>query len=364
MEKGRISAAQFGILFYSILAYDGLLLIPKITGKEAGRDLWLSPVWAHLVGLIYVIAMLRMARMFPKETVVQYGKRLLGTVGGKAAGAAVIFYCVYLTSVILRIYGDFISAVFLDRTPPLVPAGGIMLLAAYAVRGGVEALGRLAQLFLPVTVLVFGFLIVLTIPEWEVTNVLPIMGQGPLPSVKGALVPTSWFAGYIMLGLYYPLISNQRQAKTYTLLTWFSLMLTLVVSGLVSVFLFGKHAGTLNYPFIEVVRYIAIGEFFQHVDALLLAVWLPGTFLQLATYQYAAVLGTAQWLGIEDYKAIAFPIGFFTLVLSVWGPSSEIDFDRYLGSSHIVFDFAFIAIGLLLCLAAWIRGSVARRPQG
>ena len=361
VEKGKISAAQLAFLLYSLIAYDGLLYIPQIAGREAGRDLWLSPIWAHLAGLLFVLAMLALGRMFPRETTVQYSQRVLGRFLGKVAGFAVVFYGMYLTSVILRISVDFISAVFLERTPMIVAAIGLMFLVSYAVRGGVEVLGRLAQFFLPITIFVFGLLVVLTIPEWVVTNIFPIMGKGALPSIRGAVVPFSWFAGFTVLGMYFPLVKNQQKVTVYSLLTWLLLMVTITVSGLVSVFLFGEHASTLNYPFIEVVRYIGIGEFFQHIDALLLAVWVPGTFIQLATYQYGAVLGAAQWLGLEDYRVIAFPVGFLSLVISVWGPSSDVEFDRYLASSHILFDTSFIVLGLLLFLVAWIRSKIRNR---
>lgn len=230
-----------------------------------------------------------------------------------------------------------------------------MFLVAYTARGGVEVLGRLAQLFIPATVGLFVILSILTIPEWEVSNALPIMGKGPVPSLKGATVPFTWFAGYLLLGLYYPLLSNKRKIALFVMAAWFGEMITLAASGLVSVFLFGEYTDTLNYPFIEVVRYIVLGEFFQHIDALLLAVWLPGTFIELATYHYAAVVGLSEWVGLKDYKALAFPLGFLALVVSSWGISSDIDFERYLATSHIWFDFSVLVFGLLLFLVAWIR---------
>ncbi|AET61088.1 spore germination protein [Paenibacillus terrae HPL-003] len=360
MEKGKISAAQLGLLFYSVAAYDGILYIPKITGKDAGHDLWLSPIWAHLPGLLFVLAMLRLSHMFQKETIIQYSERLLGPWLGKVAGLAVILYGIILTSVILREYGDFISAVFLRKTPPLILISGMVLLVSYAVRGGVEVLGRLAQLYLPLTFLVFGLLVILSITEWDINNILPIMGKGIIPSVKGAIIPLSWFSGYMMLGIYSPFVSNQRKMKAYVLLTWLCLMVTLSVSGLVSVFLFGKHVSTLNYPFIEVVRYIKIGEFFQHVDALLLIVWLPGTFIQLTTYLYTAALGTSQLLGLKQYRHLVFPLGLLTLVMSMWRTPSVDEFEIYLGTSQVILDFSYIALGLLLFLTAWIRKRVNR----
>lgn len=358
VEKGKISSGQLALLLYSLMAYDGLLLIPKIAGEAAGRDLWLSPVWSHLAGLIFVLAMLRLARMFPDETSIGYSKRLFGKLPGKAAGLIIVFYAAYLTSVILRIYSNFISSVFLEHTPSLVTAGGIMFLVSCAVRGGVEVLGRLAQLFLPITIVVFILLSILTIPEWNVSNALPIMGKGPVPSLKGAIVPFTWFSGFVLLGIYYPMLSNQRKATFFVLTAWFGEMITLAASGLVSVFLFGEYADTLNYPFVEVVRYIGLGEFFQHIDALLLAVWLPGTFVELATYQYAAVTGVAEWIGVKDYRALAFPLGFLTLLMSFWGFSSDIDFNSYLATSHVWFDITVLAFGLLLFLASWIRSKL------
>lgn len=355
VEKGKISAAQLGLLFYAVAAYDGILFIPRVTGEEAGRDLWLSPIWAHLVGLFFVLAILRLSRMYPTETIVQYSGRVLGKWLGKAAGFAFIFYGVYLTSIILREYGDFISVVFLQKTPVLVAMGGMMLLVSCAVRGGVEVLGRLAQLFLPITLFVFGLLIALSIPDWDASRILPIMGKGISPSVKGAVIPLSWFSGYLMLGLYLPFVSNPNKATKSILTTWFGLMVTLSVSGLVSIFLFGKHAHTLNYPFFEVVRYIGIGEFLQHIDALMLAVWLLGTFVQLTVYLYTASLGAAQWLGLKQYRALVFPFGFFILAISMWGPSNVDVFEAYLGKTHVVIDFFFLSLGLLLFVAAWIR---------
>ncbi|UPK41332.1 GerAB/ArcD/ProY family transporter [Paenibacillus pabuli] len=358
VEKGKISPGQFALLLYSLTAYDGLLLIPKITGEAAGRDLWLSPIWAHLVGVSFVLAMLWLSRMFPKETSIAYSKRVFGKLAGKLAGIVILFYGFYLTSVVLRIYSNFISSVFLESTPSFIIAGGIMFLVSYAVRGGGEVLGRLAQLFLPVTIVVFVLLTILTIPEWNVSNALPIMGKGMAPSLKGAIVPITWFSGYLLLGMYFPLLSNQRKAKLFVLIVWLGEMVTLAMSGLVSVFLFGEYASTLNYPFVEVVRYIGLGDFFQHIDALLLAVWLPGTFIELTTYLYAAVTGMAEWTGLKDYRALAFPLGFLALVVSFWGISSDVDFDRYLATSHIFLDSTFIAFGLILFLTAWIRSKL------
>ena len=39
MEKGRISAGQMAILMHPAISATGIVLVPAISGKKAGRDL-------------------------------------------------------------------------------------------------------------------------------------------------------------------------------------------------------------------------------------------------------------------------------------------------------------------------------------
>ncbi|WP_307406736.1 GerAB/ArcD/ProY family transporter [Neobacillus ginsengisoli] len=56
----------------------------------------------------------------------------------------------------LREYTDFIISSFLLKTPMIVVIGSMVLVCAFAVRGGVEVLGRASQLFIPN--LIFSYL--------------------------------------------------------------------------------------------------------------------------------------------------------------------------------------------------------------
>ena len=66
----------------------------------------------------------------------------------------------------------------------------MVFLCALIVSGGLEVLGRAAQLFFPVFIFPLLILIILVFPDFEFKNIFPILGDGIMPPIKGAIVPS------------------------------------------------------------------------------------------------------------------------------------------------------------------------------
>ena len=64
----------------------------------------------------------------------------------------------------------------------------MIMLCAFTVFGGIEVLGRIAQLFFPLFVIPILFCVILLSPDFEVKNIFPILGGGILPPLKGSIV--------------------------------------------------------------------------------------------------------------------------------------------------------------------------------
>lgn len=52
IEKGKISSLQMAMLLYFIVLATAILTLPSVAGKDAKQDLWLSPIWASLIGFL------------------------------------------------------------------------------------------------------------------------------------------------------------------------------------------------------------------------------------------------------------------------------------------------------------------------
>jgi spore germination protein KB len=82
--------------------------------------------------------------------------------------------------------------------------------------------------------------------------------------------------------------------------------------------LLGELTGNYTYPFLLLARYISLAEFFTHLEALFMAIWVLGAFVKICVFFYVTVLGTAQWLNLSSYRPIVFPLGFILLLFSIW----------------------------------------------
>jgi spore germination protein KB len=218
----------------------------------------------------------------------------------------------------VREYSEFLNAAFLIQTPLIVVSGSMVLVCALAVRGGVEIVGRFAQLFLPAFLVLFLFIVIPIIPDLNLSNMFPIMGEGIMPSIAGAGTLQVWFCQFFTISFLLPFVSDRENAAKNTLISLLGFILTLVFSSLVTLLLLGDMTGNYTYPFLLLARYVSLAEFFNHLEALFMAIWVLGAFVKICVFFYVTVLGTAQWMNLSNYRPIVFPLGFILLLFSIW----------------------------------------------
>lgn len=363
IEKGRISSFQLALMLYPAILATAVLIVPAITGQQAGRDMWISPLWAALVGMLAVFVAHALHRRFPGQTVIQYSESLLGAVGGKVIGCLYVFFYLHMTGLIVREYGEFVVGTFFSRTPLFIVMVCMLLIAGFAVRGGLEVIGRLAELFTPVFVALLALSILLILSELEPMNMLPILEHGLAPSLKGALVPQGWMSEIFLMAFLLPYLADPENGRKSGLRTIGAITITMVVGNLVTLWLFGDITPNLTYPMLSGVQYIDIAEFLQNVESIVMAIWVTGAFVKVAVFYYVLVLGTAQWLHLTDYRPLALPMGLLVLVFAMWSAPSFAKLVTYLGTSiplYLTTMQTVLPLGLLL--VSVIRGRRSPSP--
>jgi spore germination protein KB len=202
------------------------------------------------------------------------------------------------------------------------------LLCAFIVRGGIEVLGRAAELFVPVFIFPICILILLLIPDLEFKNIFPILGEGIMPPIKGAIVPGGWFSEFFLIIFLLPFLADMKKGMKSGMMTVFAVMMTLIVVNLTVLFVLGPTTSTKLYPLMNVSRYISFADFFEHVESAVMAVWIVGAFVKVSVFYYASALGTAQWLNLSDYRPVVWPIGILIVIFSLWSLPSSVDVSR------------------------------------
>ena len=356
LEKGKISSLQLAMMMYPTILGTAVLVMPGMMAKYAKNDLWLSSILASLAGFLTVYIACRLHRLYPKETIIQYSQRILGTFAGKTLGFIYLFFYVHLTGIITRQYADFIISMFLPLTPISVVITSMVLVAAMAVRGGVEVMGRTAVVFFPVFTIPLVFFVILVYADLDPRNLLPVMEHGITPAIKGALIPETWFSEFFLMSFFLPMLTDSEKGMKWGMASVTGVMLTMVLINLVTLFLLGQEITAFTYPLMEVARYISIADFFENLQSVIMMLWVLGAFVKISVFIYAVALGTGQWLNLSDYRPLVLPLGFLVFLFSLWDLPNlsalahfqEKEGPYYLTSIQIV-------IPLLLLLIAVVR---------
>lgn len=345
IEKGRISYLELALIMYAIVVATAVLYIPYVTAQHANRDLWLSPIWGSLSGFLIVMIIVKLSKLYPGKTLIEYCELILGRTLGKIISAIYLFFILHDTAIVFREYGEFVESAFLHKTPIIFVTGSIALSCAIAVHGGIETIGRCASIFLPLVFALYILIYALLIPDLNVKNMFPIMQDGIMPSIKGSLAPHAWLSQFSLMSLLIPLLTNQQKVMKWGMFSVIACVLTMVIINLGNLLLFGGIISNLYFPVFEAARFISIGDFFEHIESIVIAFWVLGGFVQLSAFFYMLMLGTSQWLKLPSYKPFIVPIGFLIIIFSIWSIPSFEEMIRGMGTTV---PFYFLTVQLLI----------------
>lgn len=340
---------------YPTVLATGFLVLPTISAQYAKNDLWLTGIFASLFGCVIVYVVTRLHQLYPKQTVIQYSEQIVGKVLGKIIGMVYFLYFLHATGIISREYAEFVKGNFLFKTPILLIISSITLLCAFAVRGGAEMLARSAMVFTPIFILPI-FILLLLIPDIDVNNMFPILVHGIIPVIKGTITPQSWVFEFFLMTFFLPCLADPSKGRKWGMISMCAVIVSMTYVNLITLFLLGPDTGNKIYPILIAFRYISFSNFFENMEALLLAMWVVGNFIKIGVYFYAAVLSFGQCLQLSDYRFVVFPLGILTVILSLWGLPSFPSLGFYL-KNIAPFEIAVILalIPLLLLIVALLR---------
>lgn len=78
LEKGKISTRQLTILVMLLTIGDSILVIPPSTTHYAKQNAWISSLIGMVVGLLAIYMYSRVAKLYPKLTLIQVIQKVFG----------------------------------------------------------------------------------------------------------------------------------------------------------------------------------------------------------------------------------------------------------------------------------------------
>lgn len=364
LEQGKIDSKQAVILMMNLVLPTALITIPAISVQYAAQDAWLSIIIATAAGLIIALLIVNLSLKFPGKTLFEYPEDILGKTMGKIIGFLYIWtFFLYIGSGVVAEFGYFLNITLMPDTPAVVFCIIVVALAGFAVRNGLEVLSRFSQVFLLVVALLV-IIFLFSIKDMKLARVLPFFDAGLIPIVKGAFLPASWLGEIIILGVITPYLSKPGDAYRVGVISIVIDGSFIAVSTMVVLLILGpNNTGSCLYPTFMAVRAISIGNFLERLESVVIMLWILGGIAKVGLFYYAAVLGSAQCLGLKDYKPLVLPVGVIMVaIIALYFGTNVIETFHYisLAATPYVLVFPQFGIPLLLLIVAWLRGKRGR----
>jgi spore germination protein len=171
-----------------------------------------------------------------------------------------------------------------------------MWVGLYLIIGGINPIARLFEIILPLTVILFLVVTLMSIKIFEIDNLRPVLGDGVIPVLKGVKTTALAFSGPEIMLLLVPFM-NQPKKAVKALLVGVSIPLIFYVITVVMVIGALSVDGVVlrTWPTLDLIRSFEIsGLIFERFESLLLGVWIMQIFATFTITYFAAALGLAQ----------------------------------------------------------------------
>lgn len=286
-------------------------------GGEAKNDAWISGI----VGMIMVMPMLfvysRILSLFPGKDLFDILNITFGKFIGKIISILYIWYASHLGALVLRNFGEFMNIVALPETPMLVSLISIGLVCIFAVRLGVEVIGRTCTYFLPILLFIIILVQLLGIPNSHLSYLKPVLGNGLIPILNGGFSAFSFPLAetVLFIGIFNSLNSKKSPYRIYY---W-----GVLISGTIITFITARNItilsnmlGSFYFPSYEAVSMISIGSFIQRIEITVSAVFTFGIFLKASICLLAVCKGIGKMFNLKDYRSIVIQTGLLMIYFS------------------------------------------------
>ena len=349
-EKARISSIQLFLLLSGFLFGSTVILAPA---QGAKNDAWLAILLGGTGGALLMGIYAAIASLNPLKTLVDILKEKMGKVIGNMFAVLYIWYFIHLASLVFRNFGEFICTVTFPETPMVVVIGLFAVILVYAINSGIEVIGRLSELLVPVIPLVVLIISLSLITVHDFTAFLPILENGITPVLNAAFGFISFpFGETIAFLMLFPHLNKKEKLKKVV-------FVSAAVSTLLGIILFFRDIFVLGSDLM------ARSTFIPHLTSLLIPGLnveplvdinlLIGGGVKISVCIYAAAKALSQIAGIGYYRKLTGAISTFCVVLSIWVYENVLEMFNWAEKVWLYYSIPFQIIVPLLLLLLSLR---------
>lgn len=303
-DNDKITTIQTIALVTTTTIGIGILSLPRDVALIANSDGWLLVIIGGILTLVGSFFTAKLIKNHPQKTIIEISEQNWGKAFSYIVGLLFIIFFTLMSAMVTRTFADVLNAFMLQKTPKEFIIITQMLLVVYLIRHGIEPIGRIAEIMLPILIIPIFILYLIALPEADFTELLPFL-QTPFKNlVTGCIITMYSFLGFEVLLMMGPFIQKpQRLPKIMFISILTVLLLYLYITIIVFASMGVEDTKVLLWPGMSIIRTImAPGGIFERLDAAVMALWTIASFTTISGYYFAAALAFSKITKAKEFK--------------------------------------------------------------
>lgn len=356
-EENKLSSRQIRALIVSTTIGIGILILPNRIAIINGNDGWIPIILAGLLIIPIIIVMNRIFRLNPDKDFFTIGREVLGKWIFNIFLIIFFVYFIMAMSYIVRTLGELIKAFLLETTPIEVLIISFILVTSYIARDNIQIIGRAAYFIYPQILGFVIFLFLVTLPEIDFTNVLPVFQSDFSNIPKGIEVAFFSYLGYEILLFAFPYAEKKRDSLRPALSGLGMVILIYIIIFLLTLSQYGVHSlKSQTFPTLSLVKEVDLpGYFIENLDGLVMAFWVLVIFPTMASYYFASGMVLSNLFNTKDHSLFIVPIAPIVYIISLI-PRNAVTLHEGLGRyTNYVAMFTIVIMPIIIYIVALFK---------
>lgn len=352
-------------LLINLICAKIFLYFPRMMVEDAGTAGWIMTIFISIIIIIYYSVLIKLYKKFEGKDILDISEIAGGRVLKVLMGLTVSGILFYSAILILREFSEDFKVIILPNSPLSYIMSFFIICVVIGSFLGFEAIVRYHAIIIPVIAIGFIIIMLITIPLMDLTNILPLLGNGPSDILRNGLLRTMVFGELLVLFLLPPFLGSYKNVRSagYAAIVFSSVFFIIASLGYILTFPYPSNLEAF-LPIYQLARLINLGRFFQRIEALFVFIWAMAAFVYLSAMFYLMVYTFSKAFGLKYIRPMIIP--FAILVFSAaFIPESLVEVIKMESQSFkiVVWMVAFV-FSYLVMLVAGFRKKVSRKEKG
>lgn len=353
-HNGRVSARQVGLFLILQMLNSTILFLPKITGRYVGRNGYILPLIAIILGVIYVYCIDGVTRQFPKQTLVEFAPQIVPKFIAYIIIALYGMNLIIATGLEVRMLGEMVSEVLLPKTPLPVIILVMLLTTAYLVKSGVEAVGRMAEILIYFVGIPLILIFILVLPDADYKQIMPFFQMNMANVGIGTFIVSLSFVpiqSMLMLTGFMERPQKARKAMVIAVVAVGIIEALVIVLTYIGVGF--KEAQRQVWPVLTLMQSTGLtGSIMENQEILMMTGWILSIFMSISSGLYFTGLILSRSFKFKRENIFILPLVPMLYFIAMI-PENLVNAYRYYNAFQYYFAIWFILpIPLILALIA------------